>query len=242
MRHEKKIIETLSSASAQPSTYFKESLRRKVINLSLKEDLVMEKPNLFSKFKYAPVLATVLIVVVGVGALLNMSNKDSDKTLTEDATDTVSESMSMIAPTSRLATVDEARAAVDFDLLLPTLVVGSEEITGIEQYDGGNGNALTFIYGTGDETDYRFSARPTSENYFDETAELVTISFGDADITAHYSYFGEPSDDENAIAFDGGGAMARSLLTWEIDGVIYEILEYGTISSDQLVLLAESLQ
>lgn len=238
-KHEQKIVKVLSASSAIPSDSFRTSLKNKIISISLGKSINQRGFEVF-RTKLIYVMGVLFLAAVAFGVFLNI-NKDDGVVLNED---NGSGSITMSLPTTTLASIAEAKSAVDFELRLPSDKLSDEEISLIEKYEnptGDNQFTVAIKYADGQGTLYRIS-QSRFIGAVDETAETVKITFLGKTIDAKLTVLSDGSEDPNSGITLGGDSVPSSFLAWETDGVAYEVSEFGRVSKAQLVDIAESLK
>lgn len=238
-KHEQKLVEVLSASSAIPSESFRTNLRNKIVSVSLGKSINQRRFEVF-RTKLTYVLGALFVVVVSIGVFLSI-NKNDEIVLNED---NESSSMSMSLPTTTLTSLAEAKAAVEFELRLPGIKLAQEEVSLIEKYEdptGDNQFTVAIKYADTQGTLYRIS-QSKFIGAIDETAETVKITFLGKTTNAKLTVIDDGSEDPNSEITLGGDYAPSSFLSWESDGIAYEVSEFGRVTKAQLIAIAESME
>jgi len=245
-KQEIEIIKKLSATSSRPSPKFKEELLSKLL---VGDQPPKERRNFMLNTKLIYALSFVLLAVVGVGTFNLLSNDDTQQVAVSEnlpINDSESVSLSTSLPSVSLETFEEAQTAVDFTLYQPSLQLSEESISSIEKIDsflGDGQDSIAMKYADSTGTLYR-----VSQSKFigapPEDAEDVKITFLGVTYTAKFAQIltlGEEDENSESLAY-GDDNTPSSFLSWEADGIGYEISEFGRVSKAQLVSLVESMQ
>ncbi len=190
-------------------------------------------------------LGVVIVVVVIVSLLITNLSKSNQATVnTSLETNTTQEMMSAESaiPLQSQNSLADAAAQLSYTPKVPSVKIGKESLSEI-RVGVKNANSLIdesdALYLTYSENDnVLFKTYQSSKSMtFPPDAETITIN-GNSGI--YYLIPGEEGENSDTIN-SANSSVPKSFVEWQEGSKFYEISEFGRLTKDQLIQLAESL-
>lgn len=247
-QHELDLIEKLSARSAEPRTEFAIALRDKLLNREriLRTNIKPLRRNAMNVRKLTFGLASfVLLAGATILVLAVKFNTDNEAENTAQTTSTASDlAQTTSLPNQEVGSLEEAKKSLTFTPLLPSRQINSEDLTNIKVGTRNNmlddSDTLYLTYSDGQSSLYKISQSTKSFSYPADT-EKVTFQISGAPVTADfYQLAEEQSESINSAGYDV--SSPTSYMFWNMNGVNYEISEFGRVAKSQLVDIASSFK
>lgn len=240
---ERNVVHILSAKAAEPNPLFKESLLRNLENRELQLTGKKSKRRTAMSTKVTGGLFAGMILLSGLLVWLVMHQRNDNgediamtqETATDQSTQRMAQSSTM---SSELAgdDVQDPLSQLSFTPKQTTILLGSE-VPDPMRVGTGNGmvdDTDTLYMSFSDESGVMYTiVQTTKSGNYPEDALPVTITVGGTDIQASYYVVSEESDPS--------GTSPRTYLFWSDGGIYFQISEYGRVSKDDLIRLANSL-
>lgn len=199
-------------------------------------NLLMPRKNLY--FLALASLVVILVIVGVVVAVSQLNTAEPEPKVTGFG-----------LPSEKVQDVEAAQAKLDYTLMLPTLKLANESLRELKVGTSSglidDSNTLYLTYGS--ETAVSYKIAQTSKPLNDPTdVEAVNLTVQDKNgksqtVRANYYRISEWEEPQGSVSL--GDALApRSYLFWTIDGIRYEVSEFGQLAKADLVKLAESFK
>lgn len=191
------------------------------------------------------VIGVISVAVVIVGLLVkntSKSNQATDNSTSQtNATQEMTNTESAIPMLSQNS-LAEAATLLNYTPKVPSVKIGNESLSeirvGVKNPSSpiDESDALYLTYA--EDNNVLFKTYQSSKNMtFPPDAEKVTIN-GNSGI--YYLIPGDEGDNANAVN-STNASVPRSYIEWQENTIFYEISEFGRLSKNQLIQLAESL-
>jgi hypothetical protein len=246
-QEENKIVHILSAHAAEPDNSFANNLRQELIKRERK--LSKKRKGFSMNFRKVSLALASVVLIAGVIVVITNRRENKNVEIAEDtsqAVDNQSTSQASSLPSQQAASLEEAKKSLSFIPMTPSIKLAGEELGNIK-VGSKNGmiddsDTIYLSYKNANGTLYKISESTKVYGYPAEV-EKVEITVGGRKILASYHRLdGEGDSGDSPTSSGEQFASPRSYLLFEMEGVHYEISEFGKVSKDQLVELANSLQ
>lgn len=236
------IIRMLSSQAAEPHFDFAESLRSRL--LERERELNNYQPVRRNVMKFTLLVGLCSLVIIAGSLTIFLLGKDDEPIQsTQTPTPNTATSLGSSLPNQQAQSLDEAKKSLSFVPSQPSVKINNETLSNIKvgiknnMIDDSDTLYLTYSDSTG--TLYKVSETTKPGNYPSET-EVVSLTLNGNEIAAWYYEIPEFEAGEGAIS-SSDATSPRSYIFWTVGEVTYEISEFGRVSRQQLIELAQSL-
>lgn len=240
------IIRKLSAGAAEPAARFAHNLHQELLKReeSLKTNVMPPRRQPMNIKKLSMALVA-LIVLAGALAFVFMSkDKNNNDIAQTQPQSTTTPTQSSALPSQNVQSIEEARKSLTFKPLLPTARLDGENISNIKLGTKSNmiddSDTIYLTYADTRGTLYKISE--SSKSFNDPTdAQKVALNVQGSPVTAYFYQLGQP-ESGSSINSAGNEASPTSYMFWYQNGVRYEISEFGRVSKDQLIQIANSFK
>lgn len=249
-KHEIDIINKLSNQAAEPSQDFIESLRHHLIQRE-QELLANIKPIRRRSISYTKLMTGIATAIVLTGVIVIIwgtlfKKVDSPPSIKQNSKNNsqATPTQTSTLPNQQVANLNEARKSLSFNPMVPSLQLKGETISSVKVGTKNNmlddNDTLYVTYSDSRGTLYKISETTTTHNYPTEV-QKVSLTINGKKIDASY-YQVEQADGGNANTNSIGtdASSPTSYMFWSESKVVYEISEFGRVSKNEFIKIANS--
>ncbi len=241
--NENKIIEVLVKNS---SAGLDETSKKKILN-----NINIKLRNKYMKKYIFGSVSLLTLVFVGLFVFNTYLNKPEPIVINEvvaqlKTQDTSTGDASMKIAVDDHSSFNAAQNVLSFDVLVPTTVKGGQlaQVQTARTFDGSKSDSIYTTFAVDGDMYFQLNEMKTDpENvYVPEDSTKVTLMINGKELEGYYVKFQETDIDPNSEMALYGGTSSKSELSFYANGVQFSIYEFGKLTQNDLVSIANSLK